>query len=90
MADTATLLMLDHQVSFSEVIDMPQTIRLNAAARRMAQSMKNLFAHIANRDAKAQSSGKPSTIIFPPADTPLQDAIAVVQARLTAVLPASD
>lgn len=65
---------------------MAQTIKLPPARKTMARSMLTLFAHIATSDAKAASSGRPATIIFPTSDTALLDAIALVQARLNAVL----
>jgi hypothetical protein len=86
MAAADTVMFLNADVFFSSGVDMPQVIRLNPAAKRMAVSMQKLMQHIASRDQKAIAGTRAATIIFPPSDTALQAALTLVANRLTAVI----
>jgi hypothetical protein len=86
MSVASTVIFLNSTVFSSSGVDMPTVIKLNPAAKRMARSMKKLMQHIATRDQKLIASEKAGTVIFPPADAPLQAALTLIGNRLTAIL----
>jgi hypothetical protein len=60
--------------------------KLKPLRRQMAKSMLNLFNIIAAADLRTLSVNPNATLIFPPSNVPLQQAITTVKAQLTTVL----
>ena len=73
---------LQHSIFNTGGNPMAATAQLNPNAKRMVKGMKALMAHISARDSKVAASPRPGQQIFPYLDTALQQALAVVSARL--------